>query len=109
MTRTFILAGVAALALTAGAADARMHHHKSMTGHKTAGSVATRDLNNKQLASMESAGAGMNMSSGTAMAPGAAPTGGMAATPPTPTDAATPTAPAAPAAPAGSMDPQQPK
>ena len=109
MTRAFIVAGVAALAVTAGAADARMHHHKSMPGHKVAGSAATRDLNNKQLASMESAGAGMSMPNGSAMAPAAAPASGMATTPPSSTDTTTPTAPAAPPAPAGSMDPQPPK
>ncbi len=97
MTRTFIVAAVAALALTAGAADARMHHHKSAAGHKATGSVATRDLNNKQLASMDSAGAGMSMAPASANGSAA---GGMATTPP---------APASPAAPMGSMDPQQPK
>lgn len=115
MNRTLWAAVIAATALTATAADARMaaKHHRSASGGDAAAMAKTRDLNSQQLASASGAGGpqaaspGMTQGSGPAPMANEAPAGPSAApeasAPMTPTTETMP--PADPAAPADGSAP----
>ena len=111
MSRMMLAAAVAALAMTSVAADARTAPRQRGNSGEAAARAATKELNERQLASAGAPGA-MPMAPSGSMAPGAAPMatgteganpGMMPGTPPTddagampPGDAATPMTPPKP-------------
>ena len=104
MNRTLWAAVIAATALTATTADARMatKHHRMASGGDAAAQAKTRDLNAQQLASASGAGgapsAGPGMSPGMSQGSGSAPMASDPAGPSAAPDAAAPMVPPADAA-----------